>query len=345
MSESSRRKSSSPKTATKKRLDQRSDPKKSHYKIRRKIPDPPELERGIHPASTSSTQNAPKISNGSPPRTLKRTKVRAPAALHDEQLAMPFVVPKRIESQPFLKWVGGKASLLRQLEEFFPHEIDRYFEPFLGGGAVFFHLKHRFPDMRPFLRDGNKELINCFRVVRDRPEDLMQLLDEHSRGFRADGDTYFYDIRKQHGLTDDLARAARTIFLNKTCFNALWRVNARGEFNTPVGSNKNPNLYSRDNLLAASDVLQNAQLEAQDFRKTVDEARRGDFIYFDPPYLPISAYSDFKRYTLEQFREADQVELARVFRELDAKGCRVVLSNSEHPRTRELYAGFPIQAV
>ena len=265
--------------------------------------------------------------------------------LNDEQLAMPFVVPKRIEAQPFLKWVGGKASLLRQLEEFFPHEIDRYFEPFLGGGAVFFHLKHRFPDMRPFLRDGNKELINCFRVVRDRPEDLMRLLDEHSHGFRADGDTYFYDIRKQHDLTDDLARAARTIFLNKTCFNGLWRVNAKGEFNTPVGSNKNPNLYSRDNLLAASDVLQNAQLEAQDFRKTVDEARRGDFIYFDPPYLPISAYSDFKRYTLEQFREADQVELARVFRELDAKGCRVVLSNSEHPRTRELCAGFPIQVV
>jgi len=315
MSEPSRRKSSSPKTATKKRLDQRSDPKKLKYKIRRKIPAP-----SLH-------------------------KPEGNGKLNDEQIAMPFVVPKRIEAQPFLKWVGGKASLLRQLEEFFPHEIDRYFEPFLGGGAVFFHLKHRFPDMRPFLRDGNKELINCFRVVRDRPEDLMRLLDEHSRGFRADGDTYFYDIRKQHDLTDDLARAARTIFLNKTCFNGLWRVNAKGEFNTPVGSNKNPNLYSHDNLLAASDVLQNAQLEAQDFRKTVDEARRGDFIYFDPPYLPISAYSDFKRYTLEQFREADQVELARVFRELDAKGCRVVLSNSEHPRTRELYAGFPIQVA
>jgi DNA adenine methylase Dam len=315
MSDKSRRKRSSPKTATKKRLDQGSDPKKSSYKIRRKIPDP-----SLHAPEGKSK-------------------------LNDEQLAMPFAVTKHIEAQPFLKWVGGKASLLRQLEEFFPHEIDRYFEPFLGGGAVFFHLKHRFPDMRPFLRDGNKELINTYRMVRDRANDLMLRLDEHSKAFRADGDKYFYDIRKQHDLTDDLARAARTIFLNKTCFNGLWRVNAKGEFNTPVGSNKNPNLYSRHNLLAASDVLQNAQLEAQDFRKTVDEARRGDFIYFDPPYLPISAYSDFKRYTLEQFREADQVELARVFRELDAKGCRVVLSNSEHPRTRELYAGFPIQVV
>src|SRR5690348_7744408 len=139
MSELSRRKRSAPKAATKKRLDQRSDPK-SRYKIRRKLPAPP-----LHKAE----------SNGK---------------LKDEQLAMPFVVPQRIEAQPFLKWAGGKASLLRQLEEFFPHEIDRYIEPFVGGGAVFFHLKHRFLDMRPLLRDSNKELINCYRMVRDRPE-------------------------------------------------------------------------------------------------------------------------------------------------------------------------------
>jgi DNA adenine methylase len=314
MSELAQRKRASPKAAWRKRLDQRSV-LKSRYKIRRKLSGP-----SLHKPEGNGEAN-------------------------DEQLAMPFVAPKRVEAQPFLKWAGGKASLLRQLEEFFPHEIDRYIEPFLGGGAVFFHLKHRFPDMRPFLRDSNKELINCYRLVRDRPEEVMRLLDEHSAAFRAKGGEYFYEVRKQHDLTDDLARAARTIFLNKTCFNGLWRVNAKGEFNTPVGSNKNPNLYSRDNLLAASAVLRNAQLEAQDFRKTLDEARRGDFIYFDPPYLPVAVYSDFKRYTPDQFRDADQVELARVFRGLDAKGCRVVLTNSEHPRTRELYAGFSIQVV
>lgn len=314
MSHSSRRTHSADRPAKKKRPDQRSDPK-PRYKVRRKIPLP----------------------------SLRKPESRG--KLSDEQLAMPFVVPKRVEAQPFLKWVGGKASSLRQLEEFFPHEIDRYIEPFLGGGAVFFHLKHRFPDLRPLLRDSNKELINCYRAVRDRPEDLMRLLDEHSDAFRAQGDDYFYTVRKQHDLTDDLARAARTLFLNKTCFNGLWRVNAKGEFNTPVGSNKTPNLYSRDNLLAASAALQNAQLEAQDFHKTVEEARRGDFIYFDPPYLPVSIYSDFKRYTPDQFRDAGQVELARVFRELDTMGCRVVLSNSEHPRTRELYAGLSIQVV
>jgi hypothetical protein len=153
MSEASRRKRSSTKAAKRKRSDQGSDPKKVRYKIRRKIPAP-----SLH-------------------------KPEGNGKLNDEQLAMPFVVPKRIEAQPFLKWAGGKASLLRQLEEFFPHEIDRYIEPFLGGGAVFFYLKHRFPDMRALLRDSNKELINCFRVVRDRPDDLMRLLDEHSRGF------------------------------------------------------------------------------------------------------------------------------------------------------------------
>src|SRR5207253_8403996 len=126
------------------------------------------------------------------------------------------------------------------------------------------------------------------------------------------GADYYYHVRKQHDLADDLARAARTIFLNKTCFNGLWRVNARGEFNTPVGSNKNPSLYDHDNLLPCSLALRDGQLEAEDFRKVVDEAQRGDFIYFDPPYLPVSVYSDFKRYTSEQFREADQPELARV---------------------------------
>jgi D12 class N6 adenine-specific DNA methyltransferase len=141
MSERSRPKRSAPKAATKKRLDQRSDPK-SRYKIRRQIPDPL-----LHK-----------------PEDNGRLK---------EQLAMPFLAPKKVEAQPFLKWAGGKASMLRQLEEFFPNEIDRYIEPFLGGGAVFFHLKHRFPDMRPFLRDSNRELINCYRVVRDRPAELM----------------------------------------------------------------------------------------------------------------------------------------------------------------------------
>ena len=333
MPEKSRRTRAVKRAATSKRSDQGSDPKLK-YRIRRKFPDPPELERGIHPASPSKAARVP-----------KRTKVRAPAALHDEQLAMPFVVPTRTEAQPFLKWAGGKTSLLATLDEFLPAEVERYIEPFLGGGAVFFHLKRCFPHMRAFLRDSNEELINCFRIVRDRTEELMERLDGHAAAFRKGGADCYYEVRGQHHLADALERAARTIFLNKTCFNGLYRVNAKGEFNTPVGSAKNPSLYRRANLLAAAWALSDAELEAKDFRETVEEARRGDFIYFDPPYFPISEYSDFKRYTSGQFREADHVELARAFRVLDQRGCHVVLSNSDHPRIRELYADYPIRVV
>jgi DNA adenine methylase len=266
----------------------------------------------------------------------------------EDQITMPFLDStklREIEARPFLKWVGGKTSLLPQLEKFIPPYVDRYIEPFLGGGAVFFFLKRKFPTMRAFLRDSNKELINCYRVVRDRPIELMRWLDHHSAQFKKHGPTYFYVVRAEHTLTNDLARAARTIFLNKSCFNGLWRVNAKGEFNTPVGSNKNPGLYDRENLLACSLALRDAQLEAEDFRNLPNEVHRGDFIYFDPPYVPISMNSDFKRYTADQFRDTEQADLARVFGELDAKGCHLILSNSEHTRTRELYAGYTIHVV
>lgn len=268
--------------------------------------------------------------------------------LREDQMTMPFLDAeelRRVPPRPFLKWVGGKTSLLAQLEPVFPRHVDRYIEPFLGGGAVFFFLKHKFPRLRAFLRDSNKELINCYRVVRDRPIELMRWLDHHSAEFKKHGSAYFYAVRAEHSLTDDLARAARTLFLNKTCFNGLYRVNAKGEFNTPVGSNLNPGLYERENLLACSLALRDAQLEAEDFRMLSREARKGDLIYFDPPYVAVSEYSDFKRYTADQFRDAEQAELANVFRELDAKGCHLVLSNSEHPRTRELYSAFKIEVV
>ncbi len=268
--------------------------------------------------------------------------------LREAQMTMPFLEAEdllRVPPRPFLKWVGGKTSLLTQLEPVFPRHVDRYIEPFLGGGAVFFFLKHKFPKMRAFLRDSNKELINCYRVVRDRPIELMRWLDHHSAEFKKHGPEYYYAVRDEHGLTDDLARAARTLFLNKTCYNGLYRVNAKGEFNTPVGSNLNPGLYERENLLACSLALRDAQLEAEHFRMLPREARKGDLIYFDPPYVAVSKYSDFKRYTADQFHDAEQAELANVFRELDSKGCHLVLSNSEHPRTRELYSSFKIAVV
>jgi len=198
-------------------------PAKRLYKIRRKIPDPSySLDEIIRPHV---------------PKSPRRSRVR------DEQLAIATVetaVPT--EAQPFLKWVGGKAQLLAQFDEFLPVQIDRYFEPFIGGGAVFFHLKHRFPRMRAFLRDNNDELINTYVAVRDQPQALMRELDAHLAAFRADRERYYYLVRSRHHLprADVVARAARMIFLNKTCFNGLYRVNASGEFNVPIGSHKHP---------------------------------------------------------------------------------------------------------
>ena len=318
MSELSRRKNSSPKTAPKKRLDQRSDHKKSRYKIHRKLAVP-----SLH-------------------------KPEGNGELNDEQLAIAAVeAVAPTEAQPFLKWVGGKAQLLTKFDEFFPAQVGRYFEPFIGGGAVFFHLKHRFPRMRAFLRDINPELINAYRAVRDHPELLMRRLDEHSARFRANREIYYYEVRAQHTLPEReiVERAARMIFLNKTCFNGLWRVNARGEYNVPIGSHKNPTLYDSDNIYAASRALEGVNLEVQDFRVTLAETRRGDFAYIDPPYYPVSLTASFTSYAKEDFGVEEQNELHAVCASAAARGVRLMLSNSDVPFIRRLYRDFQIHTV
>lgn len=329
MPEKSRRTRSAKRAATGKRSDQGSDPKLK-YRIRRKIPDPAwSLSEMVHPHVPTSPRR-------------KRIK--------DDQvnLAIPGVPPVgSVEAQPFLKWVGGKAQLLAQFDEFFPVQIERYFEPFIGGGAVFFHLKHRFPDMRAFLRDNNDELINTYVAVRDHQKELMRRLDEHLAEFRTDRDRYYYLVRSWHHLERSkvVERAARMIFLNKTCFNGLWRVNGRGEFNVPIGSHKNPALYDRANILAASYALADVHLATQDFRDTMNESRRGDFVYIDPPYFPLSPTASFTSYTKEDFGEAEQQELAALFAAASERGVRLMLSNSDTEFIRKLYRGFKIYTV
>lgn len=253
----------------------------------------------------------------------------------------------QVEAQPFLKWAGGKAQLLAQFEPFFPSSIHSYCEPFLGGGAVFFHLKARFPKMRVALRDNNKELINCYQVVRDQVLELMSALDAHLEHFRAKGGSYYYEVRKQHNLSEELERAARMIFLNKTCYNGLYRVNNRGQFNVPVGSYRpeRVSLYDRANLLAASRALGDADLLVQDFRQTLKAAREGDFLYVDPPYYPLSRTANFTSYTQENFGPAEQEELAQLVAQAARRGARVMLSNSDTPITRRLYAQFRLHTV
>lgn len=230
---------------------------------------------------------------------------------------------------------------------FFPTQIDRYVEPFVGGGAVYFHLKHRFPRMRAFLRDNNSELINTYLAVRDYPRDLMRRLDRHLSAFNADRQNYYYLVRSQHHLpvAEIVERAARMIFLNKTCFNGLWRVNSRGEFNVPIGSHKNPTLYNEENIYAASRALEGVHLAVQDFRDTLNEARRGDFVYIDPPYFPISLTASFTSYTKDDFGAEQQQELAALFAAAAKRGVQLMLSNSDTDFIRKLYRSFRIHTV
>jgi DNA adenine methylase len=251
------------------------------------------------------------------------------------------------EAQPFLKWAGGKAQLLKQFEPFFPDSIRSYCEPFLGGGAVFFHLKARFPKMRATLRDNNRELINCYEVVRDHVTELMHRLDIHREQFRDQGETYYYHVRGQNNLSGAVERAARMIFLNKTCYNGLWRVNARGHFNVPVGSYRpeRVSLYEKANLLAASYALRSVDLAVQDFRSTLSSVQPGDFVYVDPPYYPLSRTANFTSYTQEDFGPKEQQELSELFTQAAQRGVQLMLSNSDTPTTRQLYKEFKQQTV
>jgi DNA adenine methylase len=252
-------------------------------------------------------------------------------------------------AQPFIKWAGGKRQLLPALSEILPRRMKTYYEPFLGGGAVFFHLAAEGRFERAVLNDWNRELIDCYRVIRDFPDDLIRkLLDHMSNEWNTA--SYFDTIRAQkpEGL-DPAERAARMIYLNKTCFNGLYRVNKRnGQFNVPFGRYKNPTLFNEQNLRACSQVLNRlAALHTGDFVNAVETAGEGDVVYFDPPYVPLSVTSNFASYTSDGFSINDHHRLAALFRELFEKGVAIVLSNSDTEIVRALYQGFemhPVQA-
>ena len=249
-------------------------------------------------------------------------------------------------AKPFLKWAGGKQRLLTQYQPHFPSEFGRYVEPFVGGGAVFFHLWNgRQLPKRVFLFDHNEELINAYRVVRDQVDGLIDLLAIHKKNHNRD---YFYHIRSldRKGLAlSEVERAARTIYLNKTCYNGLYRVNSKGQFNVPLGRYKNPGILAEETLKAASTALQIARLAVRDYQSLVQFAQPGDFFYFDPPYDPLSKTAHFTSYTANAFGDADQQSLAAVFAQLSDKGCLCMLSNSYTPFILALYQSFRIETV
>ncbi len=250
--------------------------------------------------------------------------------------------------RPFLKWVGGKTQLLAQMEPLLPPTFKRYFEPFVGGAALFFDLqatrrltKPAGTGSRAFLRDVNTELVDCYVAVRDDVEAVIEALREH----RYESD-YYYEVRalKPAGLPLP-ERAARTIFLNKTGYNGLYRVNKSGQFNVPFGRFTKPLFCDVDNLRACSRALQCVSIDAGDFASVLEHAKKGDFVYFDPPYVPLSPTSDFTAYIPGGFREPEQRKLAEVFAKLASRGVNVMLSNSDTPLVRELYRDFMIDTV
>jgi DNA adenine methylase len=245
--------------------------------------------------------------------------------------------------RPFLKWAGGKTQLLPQLAQFYPRRgtVDRYVEPFLGSGAVYFHFKAHVAPRRALLWDNNRELIDTFQAVQSELELVIKTLRKHQK---QHGKEFFLAMREKMPIS--LAgKAARLIYLNKTCFNGLYRVNSRGIFNVPFGRYANPGIFNEDWLRRASHELAIAKIEARDFRLLELHAKKGDFVYFDPPYHPRSTTSYFTAYTRESFGQADQRELAEVYRALDKKGCLLMLSNSDTPLIRELYRDFEIREV
>jgi DNA adenine methylase len=250
-----------------------------------------------------------------------------------------------MKPSPFVKWAGGKARLLSQYERFFPARLEGYIEPFVGGGALYFYLKRaeRLAGRRIVLMDRLEELVNCYQVVQTQVEPLIEALQEHEL-HKGDSD-YYYEVRSWdripgYALRGDIERAARFIYLNRVCYNGLYRVNRRGQFNVPFGRHRNPTVCHAVNLRSVHQALQGVDLFASDFETCVEWARPGDFVYLDPPYHPLSTTSSFTSYTLAAFGVDDQRRLAHIFRDLDRQGCKVMLSNSDTPLIRDLYDGF-----
>jgi|TARA_Y100000310_G_scaffold213152_1_gene214056 DNA adenine methylase len=252
-----------------------------------------------------------------------------------------------IKKPTLVKWAGGKKQLLEQFKPLFPNQIIRYFEPFVGGGAVAFYLLKTHPEIKKiYLSDINKELIITYNVVKKNLNELILSLKKHERNHKRNPKKYYYKIRDLVLKKDDYVEiASRFIYLNKTCFNGIYRVNKNGKFNVPIGRYKNPGICQEKDLQEISNLLKKDDVKCSQFSKILEKAKKGDFIYFDPPYYPLDGKPSFTAYTKNNFLEEDHRELAKIFRELDKRGCEVMLSNSNSNFIKELYKGYDIRVV
>jgi len=254
---------------------------------------------------------------------------------------------KDIKARPFLKWVGGKAQLLSQFEKYFPQDFNNYFEPFIGGGAVYFDLS----PAKAHINDVNVTLISTYKNLKNNSEEIIRILKkldaEYKKKDEQERSELFYKIREKfNDLSDsEIKKSAYLIFLNKTCFNGMYRENSKGGFNSPFGKYKNPPILDQENLKNVSSILRHTKLTSVSFEKAIKEAKKGDFVYFDPPYHPLNKTSNFTGYHENGFSEKDQIKLKEVVDELDKKGCFVMLSNSYTSFIKELYGKYRQETV
>lgn len=269
--------------------------------------------------------------------------------------------------KPFVKWAGGKGSLIPQLKNFYPFElenktINKYIEPFVGGGAVLINILQKYQIKEAYAFDINLDLINCYNVIKTDVENLIKELTIKEKEFikleQEEKQKYFYNIRKEYNSYKikenelNVKRATEFIFLNRTCFNGLYRVNKNGEFNVPCGKYKNPTICDSDNLRKLSYLIKNVVFQYGDYKKSEKYVDSKTFVYFDPPYRPLSITSGFTSYTKEDFDDENQKELGNFFKKLDAKNAKLMLSNS-NPKNinknddffEKIYKGFNINEV
>lgn len=269
--------------------------------------------------------------------------------------------------RPFVKWAGGKGSLIPQLNNFYPYElkngiIERYIEPFVGGGAVLIDILQKYDVQEAYAFDINIDLINSYNVIKNDVEDLItnlkQMETEYLQLEHEGRKNYFYNKRDEYNnytLEENehsIQRAAQFIYLNRTCFNGLYRVNKAGKFNVPMGSHKNPTICDEENLRNLSKLIQNVQFQYGDYRRSMEYVTENTFVYFDPPYRPLNVTSGFTSYTKEDFNDENQKELAEFYRELNEQNAKLMLSNSNPKNTNKedtffdnIYQGFNIDEI
>lgn len=269
--------------------------------------------------------------------------------------------------RPFVKWAGGKGSLIPQLNNFYPYElkngiIERYIEPFVGGGAVLIDILQKYDVQEAYAFDINIDLINSYNVIKSNVEDLItnlkQMETEYLQLEQEERKNYFYNKRDEYNNytlkenEQNIQRAAQFIYLNRTCFNGLYRVNKAGKFNVPMGSHKNPTICDEENLRNLSKLIQNVQFQYGDYKRSMEYVTENTFVYFDPPYRPLNVTSGFTSYTKEDFNDENQKELAEFYRELNEQNVKLMLSNSNPKNTNKedtffdnIYQGFNIDEI